>query len=75
MENINFAYNSISGKYEIKWKIKDDVFYIDIIIPFGCEALVKLPDGNKFNIKEGIYNFNCKVDKNILAPNISLKGL
>ena len=73
IKNMDFSYNSISGKYEIKWKIENDVFYIDIIIPFGCEALVELPDGRKYNIKEGNFNFNCKVDKNILAPDIDFK--
>ena len=71
MKKINFSYNSISGKYEIKWKIKNEIFYIDIIIPFGCEAQVELPNGNKFYIKEGSYNYNCKVDKNILEPDIN----
>ena len=72
---MDFAYDSISGRYEIKWKIENNIFYIDIKIPFGCAALVELPDGNKFNIKEGIFNYNCKVDKNILEPDITGKIL
>ena len=63
IKNMDFAYDSISGRYEIKWKIENNIFYINIIIPYGCAALVELPDGNKFSIKEGIFNYNCKVDK------------
>ena len=73
IKNMDFAYDSISGRYEIKWKIENNIFYIDIIIPYGCAALVELPDGNKFSIKEGIFNYNCKVDKNILEPDINGK--
>ena len=73
IKNMDFAYDSISGKYEIKWKVEKNVFYIDIIIPYGCAALVELPDGNKFNIKEGKFSYNCKVDKNILKPDIGGK--
>ena len=75
IKNMDFAYDSISGRYEIKWKIENNIFYIDIKIPFGCAALVELPDGNKFSIKEGIFNYNCKVDKNILEPDITGKIL
>ena len=73
IKNMDFAYDSISGRYEIKWKIENNIFYINIIIPYGCAALVELPDGNKFSIKEGIFNYNCKVDKNILEPDINGK--
>ena len=73
IKNMDFAYDSISGRYEIKWKIENNIFYINIIIPYGCAALVELPDGNKFNIKEGKFSYNCKVDKNILKPDIGGK--
>ena len=73
IKNIDFSYNSISGKYEIKWKIENNIFYIDIIIPYGCEALVELPNREKYNLKEGNFNYNCKVDNNILMPDINFQ--
>ena len=73
IKNIDFSYNSISGKYEIKWKIENNIFYIDIIIPYGCEALVELPNREKYNLNEGSFNFNCKIDNNILMPDINFQ--
>ena len=70
---MNFSYNSISSKYEIKWKIKNNIFQIDIVIPNGCEALITLPNGEQFNVKDGKYNYKCQVDEKILAPDIDMK--
>ena len=72
IKKMDFSYNSISGKYEIKWKIKNYIFYIDIVIPFGCEALIILPDGKIYNVKEGSYNYQCSVDEKILIPQIDI---
>ena len=72
IKKMDFSYNSISGKYEIKWKIKNYIFYIDIVIPFGCEALIILPDGKIYNVKEGSYNYQCSVDEKILMPQIDI---
>ena len=73
IKSMDFSYNSISGKYEIKWYVKNDEFHIDIIVPYGCEAIIELPNGNNYFVKEGQFNYECKVDKNILEPNIDIK--
>ena len=65
IKSINFTYDSISGKYVIKWKLNDNIFNIFIIIPYGCKAIVELPNKNKFYIKEGEFSFKCiLVEKN-----------
>ena len=73
IKSMDFSYNSISGKYEIKWYVKNDEFHMDIIVPYGCEAIIELPNGNNYFVKEGQFNYECKVDKNILEPNIDIK--
>ena len=70
IKSMDFSYDSISGKYEIKWNITKYKFNMDIIIPYGCRALVELPDGQSFYVNDGKFNFNCKIDKKILAPDI-----
>ena len=64
INHIEFSYDSISGKYVINWSIKNNIFYILIEIPFGCKAIIELPDGKKFINKNGKYNYECKIDKN-----------
>ena len=68
MKKIDFSFESISGKYEINWKWKDDKFYMNIIIPNGCEAEIILPNGKSENVKVGKYNYECKIDKKIYSP-------
>ena len=68
MKNITFSYESVSGKYEINWKIFNDKFYMEVIIPNGAEAEIVLPNGEKYNVNEGKYNYECELSKKILCP-------
>ena len=68
MKKIEFKYESINGKYEIYWKWINKKFHLDVIIPFGTEAEIILPSGNKYNVKEGKYHYECDIDKKIYAP-------
>ncbi len=68
MKEIDFSYDSVSGKYEIKWKFFDKKFHLDVTIPNGTEAEIILPNGEKLNIQDGKYNFECDLDKKIYAP-------
>ena len=63
INQMDFSYKSISGKYVINWSIKNNIFYILIEIPFGCKAIIDLPDGKKFINNNGKYNYECKLDK------------
>ena len=68
MKSINFSYESISGKYEIDWKWVNSLFYMNITIPYGAKAKIILPNGSMYNVKEGKYNFECEINKNIYSP-------
>ena len=68
LKNIDFFYNSISGKYEIKWKWDYNKFYMNITIPNGCKAKILLPNGKKYKVKKGKYHYECKINKNIYSP-------
>ena len=68
MKNINFSYESISGKYEIIWKWIDTRFNLRITIPFGCEAEIILPNGKNHFVKDGNYDYECDLDKNLYNP-------
>ena len=68
MKKIDFSYNSISGKYEIFWKWRDENFEMNVTIPNGCEAEVFLPNGVSENVTGGYYHYECKLDKSIYSP-------
>ena len=68
MKKIDFSYNSISGKYEIHWKWKEENFEMNITIPNGCEAVIILPNGKEYNEIGGNYHYECKLDKKIYNP-------
>ena len=68
LKKISFSYESISGKYEIYWKWIDTRFNLKITIPIGCEAEIILPNGIIHNVKAGIFNYECEINKNIYSP-------
>ena len=68
MKKIDFSYDSISGKYEIYWKWKENKFEMNVTIPNGCEAQIILPNDEKYNVTGGNYHYECELDKKIYCP-------
>ena len=68
LKKVSFSYESISGKYEIYWKWIDTRFNLKVTIPIGCEAEIILPNGIIHNVKAGIFNYECEINKNIYSP-------
>ena len=68
MKKMEFSYISISGLYQINWDLIKDVFRISIIIPFGCEAEIILPNSEVHKVIGGIYNFQILLNNSIYEP-------
>ena len=64
---MDFSYDSISGKFEIKWKCKENKFFLNVTIPNGVEAEIILPNNEKSYLKGGQFNFICNLNKNIYS--------
>lgn len=62
------TFNSPSGKYEIKWSIRDDgMILVHLEIPFNTSAKVILPECNGYNIDKIKGPNHIKFDKNGMA--------
>ena len=68
MKNINFSYQSVSGKYEIFWKWIDTRFNLIVTVPYGCQAEIILPNGMVHNVNDGKYNYECDINRNLYSP-------
>ena len=68
MKNIDFSYKSISGEYIISWEWEGNQFKMKVSIPYGVEATIILPNGKKSIVNEGIYYYECKLNKTIYNP-------
>ena len=66
---MDFSYDSISGKYIIKWYIKNNLFNIYIVIPYGCQALIELPNKKKYFVGNGEFNYKCKISEKYITQN------
>ena len=68
LKQVNFSYNSVRGKFVISWKYDEEMFYINITIPYGVEATIILPDVVEYNVTHGEYKYSCYIDEKIIAP-------
>ena len=68
LKQINFSYNSISGRYTISWKFDENKFYMNVSIPNGAEALIKLPNKTELNVSHGEHKYECDYDEKVIAP-------
>ena len=68
LKSITFSFESISGKFEICWKIQNEKFNLNVVIPNGVEAEIVLPNQKSYKVTEGKYDYECEIEKNIYAP-------
>ncbi len=62
--HLECSFDSAAGRYVVNWKILDDgslSFHVEI--PFGCTADVVLPEQPVQTLPAGIYNFECKTER------------
>lgn len=60
IQKCDMVYQSISGTYEIHWNVaKDGTFSLDVKIPFGCSAVIHLPniDEEDILVDSGSYHY------------------
>lgn len=61
LPKVSARYNSAMGWYESAWEIKKDLFTWDVKIPFGAEAVLVFPNGDK----EAIAKAHPELDVNV----------
>jgi len=68
LKQVNFSFNSISGRFDISWKYDEFKFYINVSIPIGVKALIILPNKVVINNTQGENKYECDIDEKIIAP-------
>ena len=68
LKNVNFSFESVSGKFEINWKCENEKFKLSVVIPNGVEAEIILPNNKNYVVTEGKYDYECEIEKSIYAP-------
>lgn len=70
MRKINFAYESPSGRYEVSWicRTENRMFSIQVVIPVGCEATLRLPDGREEMLAPGFHKRTIPAPDALIHP-------
>ncbi len=68
MKNISLKYDSPSGTYSLSWQIKDDKFILNVVIPYGCSATIKLFNGDVHEVNGGEYHYIINVPDKVIHP-------
>jgi alpha-L-rhamnosidase len=56
---VNCSYKSAAGKIDIQWRREGDAFKLKLTTPVATEIV--LPDGAKFTVNAGSYDYSCKI--------------
>jgi alpha-L-rhamnosidase len=55
------SYYSPQGEIVCEWQRENGKFYLHIKVPCNSEATVFLPDGQRFNVGSGFYDYECEI--------------
>ncbi|KOC88543.1 glycoside hydrolase family 78 protein [Winslowiella iniecta] len=53
------AFDSPYGLIKSHWSIADGKFTLDVSVPTGSTAIVKMPDGKQYEVANGQYRYQC----------------
>jgi alpha-L-rhamnosidase len=54
--------HTVSGRYEVAWRIREDRFHFDARVPAGTSAHLELPDGTTEDVAAGVHHFEITLD-------------
>ncbi len=54
---VEASLQTLHGRFEIKWWIRQACFELELLVPPGCDALVTMPDGIEQQIRSGHHRF------------------
>ncbi len=64
LQELRFAYESVSGRYVCHWRIHEDgTLTFRFEVPFGCTAQAVLPDGEILELEAGVFEKTCTPEK------------
>jgi hypothetical protein len=46
----------------VAWQVQDDAMYLQVTVPPGARAVVRLPDGQEFRVGPGEHEFRSAAD-------------
>jgi alpha-L-rhamnosidase len=54
---VEASLQTLHGRYEVKWWIKEDCFELELLVPPGCNAWVTMPDDIEERVQSGHHRF------------------
>ncbi len=58
ISHVDAHYDSAHGRYDVSWDIEAQRFTLRVVIPCGCEARVRMPDGSEHRVGAGAHVFS-----------------
>ena len=64
LQELSFAYESVSGRYVSHWRINEDgTLTVRFEVPFGCTAQAVLPGGETVELEAGVFEKTYQPEK------------
>ena len=71
LNTLQLEFDSMQGRYGIRWSLADGLFHLQVDIPCGCRAVVILPDGSRHEAVAGRHDYRLVADKSDVIPMLS----
>lgn len=69
LKTISFSYASVAGTYAVAWELTaGGRFLLDVTVPVGCTATVRLPDGAEEVLRSGSHHRDVPTPPHLLHP-------
>lgn len=66
---LHCRYESASGTYVSQWEIREDgLLYFHFEIPFGCKAVIDLPEQEEITVTSGTYDYTISTEREYRCP-------
>lgn len=63
--SVDCRYDSAAGRYVSRWSIREDgALQFHFEVPFGCSAVVALPEQQEFSVSAGCYDYTIQTKRN-----------
>lgn len=57
--SLDYTYESAAGRYRVAWEVRGDTVHLEVEVPFGCTARLRLPwpDSAELELEPGVYTY------------------
>jgi alpha-L-rhamnosidase len=62
IQSVEASLNTVNGRFTVSWRMAEDSFEVNLVVPPNCQASVTLPDDIEQQVRSGTHQFTMRFD-------------